>query len=215
MTEEERFNRQVNYIIINIFWKHTHHGERIETLYRKLNMQRNSYGRVMSGDPYNTPNLERKWQSRTNKDVGLYVLGLSKACMLGKERIEIDGIGRAEWEDYLSYRYGGPNTEEEEKEKKKFETKLKKSFDRLMVEGVRQTSKRPIDLLLYYMKHDRANTEEAAKDWEIKELKRILGMLKAAHWKECENGLLKASIRELEHQLRMAKTVAEYRELES
>ncbi len=213
ISSQERFNRQVNYTIIKSLWKYMHPQDKIEELYQELNITRNYMSRIVTGNTYNTPDLNRKWQSRTNDGAGLYVLGLPKPYMLGEEMIPISGLEVSDWQSFFRYRYKEPKKVEGFSVKQNFNKKLYKAFATLRAGGPRVTSNEPIDLLYYYVVMGHANLEQDRTDLEIKELVQAMGQVKPRHWKECEDSLLRKSILELESQLKMARAVFEYREI--
>ena len=213
ISSQERFNRQVNYTIIKSLWKYMHPQDKIEELYQELNITRNYMSRIVTGNTYNTPDLNRKWQSRTNDGAGLYVLGLPKPYMLGEEMIPISGLEVSDWQSFFRYRYKEPKKVEGFSVKQNFNKKLYKEFATLRAGGPRVTSNEPIDLLYYYVVMGHANLEQDRTDLEIKELVQAMGQVKPRHWKVCEDSLLRKSILELESQLKMARAVFEYREI--
>lgn len=215
ITSQERFYRQVNYTIIKSLWKYVHPQNKIEELYQKLNVTRNYMSRIVTGNTYNTPDLNRKWQSRTNDGAGLYVLGLPKPYMLGEEMITIDGVKQSDWEEFIKNKYEkvGGTKDEREIARYKFYKKLHMSFDSLRAGGVRQTSDRAIDILYYYMVNGHAKSEQDTKDLQIKELLQAMKQVRAHHWKSCEDSLLEESIENLKNQLNMARAVSDYKNM--
>ena len=104
ISDQVRFNRQVNYTIIKSLWKYMHPKSMIEEFYKELNITRNYVSRIVTGNRYNTPDLTRKWQSKTKDGTGLYVLGLDKSYMVGEEMILLDRVNVSEWKDYIKYK---------------------------------------------------------------------------------------------------------------
>ncbi|HBI62813.1 MAG TPA: hypothetical protein DDY31_16670 [Lachnospiraceae bacterium] len=213
ISSQERFNRQVNYTIIKSLWKYMRPKDKIEELYQELNITRNYMSTIVTGNTYNTPDLNRKWQSRTNDGVGLHVLGLPKPYMLGEEMISINGLELSDWQNFFKYRYDEPKKADGFYIRQDFYKKLHRAFAALRAGGPRVTSNEPIDLLYYYIVTKHANLEQDRTDLEIKELVQAMDQIKARHWKECKDSLLKKSIEELERQLKMARAVFEYKKM--
>lgn len=213
ITSQERFCRQVNYTIIKSLWKYMHPQNKIEELYQKLNVTRNYMSRIVTGNTYNTPDLNRKWQSRTNDGVGLHVLGLSKPYMLGEKMITIDGVELSDWQKFIKHKYEESKGITNANIRSDFYKKLHISFGSLRAGGVRQTSDRAIDILYYYMVNGHAKSEQDTKDLQIKELLQAMKQVRAHHWKSCEDSLLEESIENLKNQLNMARAVSDYKNM--
>ena len=213
ISDQVRFNRQVNYKKIKSLWKYMHPKSMIEEFYKELNITRNYVSRIVTGNRYNTPDLTRKWQSKTKDGTGLYVLGLDKSYMVGEEMILLDRVKVSEWKDYIKYKYEEPKGAKSKYARQDFHERLWESFRFLKAGGVRETSDRAIDILYYYMVNGHARLEQDTKDIEIKELIQAMEHVKASDWKSCEDSLLRKSIKELEHQLKMARAVLNYKEM--
>lgn len=184
------------------------------SLYEQLGLTRNTYSRIVSNSSEQPVNLDRIWKQSTCK---LGVTGLSREIMTGIERLELHGISKDEWNEYLDLRYPNEKPEAESKTAKyraskllEYDKKFKKAFSSLQVNRRAST---PIDRLYYFI-HTGTTFEDSAPDFEIKELQYALQFVKRWHWEECNPTLRKNVINEMAQQLKLAKIIHEYKGLQ-
>lgn len=185
VAEEVLFNRQVNYLIIEKMWEYLNKGKDKQELYNLIGINKNMYYRIRTADTYNCVNLDRRWDYENSS---LRKTGLSKEIMTGLEMIEIDGITKENWEEYINFRY-------KDKEQSSYRTsamqlmnrKLKDTFAGLKVD---KKDKRDISKLFYFFKYGRAVTLDIS-DTEMIDLKESLSHVSVENMKVCDKFLRK------------------------
>ncbi len=208
------FNRQVNYVIIENLWEYLKkdiHKEAIDIgLYAKLGLNKNSYSKIRTKEPFN---LKRKWEK-------LKELGVEKEYMLGEKMIEIEGISQKDWENYFYYRYEYELevnntekrglTEEEKKNKfgelKKMKGKLEQSFRKLRPSKKDESA---IGKLYYYFYYDKVDIP----DEEMHCLYDSLKDINVDKIKKCDKELRRMIYKEIEEKSKWLRTIIEYDDL--
>lgn len=90
-------NRQINYLIIKETWCVLNGPKTQLDLYGELNMSRQLYSRIMTGQCDTQLDAQAKYCSEnTGVDIGIF---------RGKKIISIDGIGYDSWENFFGYMY--------------------------------------------------------------------------------------------------------------
>lgn len=204
VAEEVLFNRQVNYLIIEKMWEYLNKGKDKQELYNLIGINKNMYYRIRTADTYNCVNLDRRWDYENSS---LRKIGLSKEIMTGLEMIEIDGITKENWEEYINFRY-------KDKEQSSYRTsamqlmnrKLKDTFAGLKAD---KKDKRDIGKLFYFFKYGRAVTFDIS-DTEMLDLKESLNHVSVENMKVCDKSLRKEIYELLKEKYRQLDIIIKY-----
>lgn len=221
---EVLFNRQVNYMIIEKMWKYIHKKEDIQNLYELLDIDKNAYSRIRNADTFQGVDLEKRWNK---KDSRISATGLSKEIMTGKDMIEIEGVTREEWKQYLDYRYdeskkvkrhsADSNYSDDEKRKisirtssmQYFNKKLNTVFENLTAN---KRDKRDIAKLYYFFKYGRS-VDLDMPDREMVDLKDSLNQVDVEKMKLCDMELKKEVYALLKEKYEQLRIIVEYNSL--
>lgn len=204
VAEEVLFNRQVNYLIIEKMWEYLNKGKDKQELYNLLGINKNMYYRIRTADTYNCVNLDRRWDYENSS---LRKTGLSKEIMTGLEMIEINGITKENWEEYINFRY-------KDKEQSSYRTsamqlmnrKLKDTFAGLKAD---KKDKRDIGKLFYFFKYGRAVTLDIS-DTEMIDLKESLSHVSVENMKVCDKSLRREIYELLKEKYRQLDIIIKY-----
>lgn len=204
VAEEVLFNRQVNYLIIEKMWEYLNKGKDKQELYNLIGINKNMYYRIRTADTYNCVNLDRRWDYENSS---LRKTGLSKEIMTGLEMIEIDGITKENWKEYINFRYTN-------KEQSSYRTsamqlmnrKLKDTFAGLKAD---KKDKRDIGKLFYFFKYGRAVTLDIS-DTEMIDLKESLSHVSVENMKVCDKSLRKEIYELLKEKYRQLDIIIKY-----
>ncbi len=204
---EVLFNRQVNYMIIEKMWKYINKNENIQKLYELLGIDKNAYSRIRRADTFQRVDLEKQWNKKNSR---ISATGLSKEIMTGKDMIEIEGVTREEWKQYLDYRY-------DENDKSSFRISLMQSFNRKlnMVFGnltANKRDKRDIAKLYYFLTYERA-VDLDMPDREMVDLKDSLNQVDVEKMKLCDMELKKEVYALLKEKYEQLRIIIEYSSL--
>lgn len=207
VAEEVLFNRQVNYLIIEKMWEYLNRGKDKHELYNLIGINKNMYYRIRTADTYNCVNLDRRWDYENSS---LRKTGLSKEIMTGLEMIEIEGITKENWEEYINFRY-------KDKEQSSYRTsamqlmnrKLKDTFAGLKAD---KKDKRDIGKLFYFFKYGRAVTLDIS-DTEMIDLKESLSHVSVENMKVCDKSLRKEVYELLKEKYRQLDIIIKYESL--
>ncbi|MDY2699114.1 MAG: hypothetical protein SOV61_06165 [Lachnospiraceae bacterium] len=207
VAEEVLFNRQVNYLIIEKMWEYLNKGKDKQELYNLIGINKNMYYRIRTADTYNCVNLDRRWDYENSS---LRKTGLSKEIMTGLEMIEIEGITKENWEEYINFRY-------KDKEQSSYRTsamqlmnrKLKDTFAGLKAD---KKDKRDIGKLFYFFKYGRAVTLDIS-DTEMIDLKESLSYVSVENMKVCDKSLRKEVYELLKEKYRQLDIIIKYESL--
>ncbi len=204
---EVLFNRQVNYMIIEKMWKYIHKNENIQNLYELLDIDKNAYSRIRRADTFRGVDLEKRWNKKNSP---ISATGLSKEIMTGKDMIEIEGITREEWKQYLDFRY-------DENDKSSFRTSSMQSFNRklnMVFENLtaNKRDKRDIAKLYYFFTYGRA-VDLDMPDREMVDLKDSLNHVDVEKMKLCDMELKKEVYALLKEKYEQLRIIIEYSSL--
>lgn len=213
ITKDVLFNRQVNYFIIEKIWKYLNKDKDKQELYDLLDINKNMYTRIRTADTYNTVNLEGRWE---HKNSPLQKLGLSKEIMTGLEMIEIEGIAKSEWEEYIRYRYVDKADTLDDKEVGRrtsamqlLNRKLNETFAGLVAD---KRDKRDIGKLFYFFTYGRAVTLDMP-DAEMVDLRNSLKHVNIENMKVCDEDLRKEVYESLREKYRQLDIIIKYEAL--
>ncbi len=213
ITKDILFNRQVNYFIIEKMWKYLNKDKDKQELYDLLDINKNMYTRIRTADTYNTVNLEGRWE---RKNSPLQKLGLSKEIMTGLEMIEIEGIAKSEWEEYIRYRYVDTADTLDDKEVGRrtsamqlLNRKLNETFVGLVAD---KRDKRDIGKLFYFFTYGRAVTLDMP-DAEMVDLRNSLKHVNIENMKVCDKDLRKEVYESLREKYRQLDIIIKYEAL--
>ena len=214
--DEVYFNRRVNYIIIEKLWKHMNKDKDKSEFYDLLGLNKNVYCRIRNADQYSTVDLEKRWETKNSK---LRQLGLSKEIMTGQEMIEVDGVTKEDWKDYIENRYENKDIDKDKnKDKNRYERtgqmqdvnkKLKKAFARLQAD---KKDKRDIAKLYYYFYYGRAVTLDV-QDSEMIDFKDSLKHVSIENMKLCDKALRQEVYDILKEKFSQLDTIIKYENL--
>lgn len=183
ITEEILFNRQVNYIIIEGLWERLNKGQDKREFYKLLRINKNTYSRIRKADTYNCVDLDARWEAKNSV---IRKMGLSKEIMTGKEMIELDGITKEEWVEYLNLRYVDKEVSSyRSSTMQNMNRKLNAFYKSLEVD---KKDKRDIGKLLYFFTYGRS-VEQDLPDMEMVELKNALNHITVEKMKVCDKEL--------------------------
>lgn len=205
MDKEILFNRQVNYLIIEKLWKYKH--KNIDDLYTLLGINANIYSRIRKPNEYNTVNLENYWNRKENR---LNKLGLSEEIMTGKKMMEINGIKKEDWEEYLQYRYGEKKEKNRNSQMVSFDRKIKEAFGKL---SVNESIKGDIDRLYFFVTYDRP-VDSGTRDIEMQDLLTSLNRIDIQKVKVCDKELREEVRNKLKEWYEQVNVVVQYSNLE-
>lgn len=202
--DEKAFNCQINYIIIDKLWHYL--GKPPKDLYRQLDITENKYSKIRTGE-CPLAFMTKLWDRQNNP---LQKLGLPKEVMLGDSMIEIKGISRKEWEEYISKRYEGSSNNKDRKNRmRNFDGKLKKAFSDLTDASKPKSN---IGKLYYFIKHGAAS-DDAIDDREMRELQEALKKIRIEHIKNCDDKLCKEIQNKMKDVLYQTDTIIAYKSL--
>lgn len=165
---------------------------------------RNLYYRIRTADTYNCVNLDRRWDYENSS---LRKTGLSKEIMTGLEMIEIDGITKENWKEYINFRY--TNREQSSYRTSAMQLmnrKLKDTFAGLKAD---KKDKRDISKLFYFFKYGRAVTLDIS-DTEMIDLKESLSHVSVENMKVCDKSLRKEIYELLKEKYRQLDIIIKY-----
>lgn len=204
ISAEILLNRQINYIIIEKMWEYFNKGEDKQSFYELLGIPKNTYSRIRTADTYNTANLEARW---AHKNSPLHKLGLSKEIMTGLEQIQVDGITKEDWEEYLRFRYkdtepGSFRTSQMQSVNKK----LKNAFDMLSAD---KRDRRAVGQLFYYFTYGRAAYLDLP-DAEMIDLRDSLKHVSIENMKTCDKKLRREIYDILKEKYRQLDIILKY-----
>lgn len=208
IADEVWFNRQVNYLIIEKMWEYLNKGKDKQKLYDLLDINKNTYTRIRTADDYNKVDLEGRWE---RKNSPLRKLGLSKEIMTGLEMIEIEGITKSDWKEYLDLRYKSKNKADYSR-KSNMQTmnrKLKETFAGIEPD---KKDKRDIGKLFYFFKYGRAVTLDMP-DAEMVDLRDSLNHISIEKMKICDKALRKEVYNLLREKYRQLDIIMKYESL--
>lgn len=204
---EVLFNRQVNYMIIEKMWKYIHKDEDIQKLYDMLDINKNAYSRIRRADTLQGVDLEKRWNKKNSR---IKATGLSKEIMTGKEMIEIEGITRDDWVEYIDYRY-------DNEDKSSIRTSSMQSFNRklnMVFETLAATKKdtRDIAKLYYFFTYGRSVALDMP-DKEMVDLKDSLNHVNVEKMKLCDMKLKKEVYELLKEKYEQLHIIIQYSRL--
>lgn len=207
ITNEVLFNRQVNYLIIEKMWEFLNRDKDKKELYNLLNINKNMYSRIRKADTYNCVNLDSRWDCKNSH---LRKVGLSREIMTGLEMIEIEGITKADWEEYIKLRYDEPDESSYRTSVMQImNRKLKETFAGLEAD---KKDKRDIGKLFYFFKYGRAVTLDMP-DAEMVDLRDSLNHVGIDNMKVCDKALRKEVYDILKEKYRQLDIIIKYEEL--
>lgn len=208
MTEQERrFNRRVNFYLMNRIWKYIHgkKGKEVSCLYEQIGITDNLFSKIIRDIDYSTQKLDQKWDRYTS------VMGEGlEDYMKGYKLIPLDGIAKEDWEEYLEARYaeqqGAVMTEaKRERNMREFNDKLK-----AVINGLSGETNQPVDLLYYFCKYERAKTVQRPPYYRVEELENILSGLSFSQWESAPDNLFERVFPLLKKQFELAVTIKNY-----
>ena len=205
--EEILFNRQVNYLIIEKMWRYLHKSEGIEKLYDLLDINKNAYCRIRTAETIQGVDLEKRWNKKNSR---IKATGLSKEIMTGIEMIEIEGITRDDWKEYIDYRY-------DNKDKSSIRTSSMQSFNRklnMVFESLTANKRdmRDISKLFYFFTYGRA-VDLDMPDREMVDLKDSLNHVDVEKMKLCDVELRKDVYELLKEKYEQLHIIVQYNNL--
>lgn len=217
----ETITKQINYIILENLWRYVNKSAPITDLYDLLGLTPNAYSYIRKGDTSRYWNLKIRAEKSVNnsndesagekikqgtKKGHLLILGLSQNVMTGIEMIEVNGIAREDWVDYLKQRYESDKTQERAKAMREMTKKLHLAFSELRVD---KKDRKPIDIAYYYFKRGYVPSD-SVKDKEMKDLQEVLRKIKPEMISECEPGLRKEIFNELKEKYKWMDIMIKY-----
>lgn len=215
---EKAINRQINYIILESLWRYLNKDAPKQELYDLLGLTKNAYSIIRTGKPKDRyTNLAKRADWKQEYDTGeessdsakghLLRLGLSKEVMTGEELIEVNGITREDWENYIRLRYEtGSDTSERQKTIRDMRRKMYRAFSKLQVE---KKNRKPIDIAYFYFKCGYAPSDNI-KDAELRELQELLKKIKPEMIRVCDSELRKALFDEMKEKCQWLDIMLQY-----
>lgn len=208
MTEQERrFNRRVNFYLMNRIWKYIHgkKGKEISFLYEQIGLTDNLFSKIIRDVDYSTKKLDQKWGKYTS------IMGDGlEDYMKGYQLIPVDGITKEDWEKYLEARYAEQNgTPLEQTERNKIMGELNDKL-KAVINGLSGETNQPIDLLYYFCKYERAKAIQRPPYYRLEELENILSGLSFSQWESAPDNLFERVFPMLKKQYELAATIKNY-----
>lgn len=218
--------RQINYIILEKLWTYVNKKASVIELYDILGLKENAYSMIRSGNTIRYVNLENraKWKMSSDNEESdskddsdnrkksgpkkghLLKLGLSMEVMTGKEMIEVNGITREDWEEYLKQRYEMEKSPERTKVMREMTKKLHLAFSELEVD---KKNRKPIDIAFYYYKR-RHVPSDSIEDRELKDLQEVLKKITPEMIQECNSELRKEIFNEVKEKYKWLDIMIKY-----
>lgn len=205
MSEDIYFNRRVNYLIIERVWKLKNKNKPIELLYQKIDINRNDYSKIRT-DSEIPVNLNTKWDK-----YNLANTGLSMEIMTGEQMIEMEGISKQDWKQYIETRYSeDKNNNDRQKSMAKFRRRLNNIIEKIQVD---KNDKSDIGKLIYFCTYGEKSDSGNITDKEMYNLNRSLLNISVDMMKLCNKELRKEVLENLKKVYKKLNIIVQYDEL--